>query len=572
MSGTSSELEASWRGRVRRLSLLCMAAICVLPAVTLCIEQVSVLGWDQAPVVAATSLLSLLVLTSLYVPFPRSTVVLLTALSMVAVANTAFVNKYGWTLDANTFSLLAETNPAEVADLVSSLPLSFVLTLFIPILLAFGAWPGASRYSMCQWQKKLFALSLLLWIVIAASIGLSRPSDDGSSSANAFPLQKAGQEQALRAAYPAGLPWVFLDLWRERRALATAVAAHKTFRFAITNPISSGHRRFYVLVIGETSRADHWSLNGYERDTTPELEKRNDVISFKRLYTPWPFTRLAVPVLTSRKPPQLTTATFKEASIVTVFEEAGFRTAWISLQADVGQHESPISVLAHEADEVKFLNPVDYRFNGKHDDSALAELQRLIESPDQANEFVVIHMLGSHFRYTDRYPKSFAKFLPDEPGNGRSELFNLSHKQFLTNGYDNSILYTDHVLSEMIKKLESQPELESWLLFSSDHGEALFDDCRMQSGHGQFSQATQNVAALFWASPIYRRLNPEKVSTLRSRTGILASTAMYFETMTDLAGITVAGNMPDNSLLSANPRYPKEVANVEAPFLCPAHH
>lgn len=358
------------------------------------------------------------------------------------------------------------------------------------------------------------------------------------------------------------------DFFAERHALQNAIIEHSSFRFSITAPPTSKHRRIDVLVIGESSRGDHWGINGYARDTTPELITQHDIVSFRRMYTYWTYTRLAVPTMISRKPPTLQLDTFPEASVVTVFKQAGFHTAWISLQAPVGEHDSPIAVYAAEADEVHFLNPIDYRFHGNHDDAAIAELQHVVATNPARDLFVIIHLLGSHFRYTDRYPRLYARFLPDNPPGAITELFNRNDKQELINGYDNSILLTDHVINSLISELASQKNVSSWLLYSSDHGEALFDDCRMQSGHGSTSRATQLVSALFWASPLYRTNHPGKISQLESHADVLTSTAMFFETMTDLADIKVEGNRPGNSLASSPLRLPTEVAHAEDPYQC----
>lgn len=559
----------SKRHYFRLPSLIALASICALPSLALVLEKAPILDWDQSAVILSSSFLSLFVLVAAYSRFPRLSVTALTVLAIIGIGEVAFVHEYGWTFDANSISLLLETNRAEASDFFSSLPFFLILSFILPVTLGWLAWCDNRTEKRRLWQPRLVAYGLIAWLAVTCIAWLPTV-DNSASQPPLFPAVKAGQEKAIEATYPTGLPWVIYNFLNERRALASAVSRNKGFRFAINPPLSSGHRRFYVLVIGETSRADHWGLNGYQRDTTPELSQHKDVVSFKRMYTPWPFTRLAVPLMITRKPSATASPIFSEASIVTVFKQAGFRTAWISLQAPVGFHDSPISTYAYESDDVRFLNPVDYRYEGKHDDAALAELERLIDAPDQRDSFVVIHTLGSHFRYTDRYPKTFAKFTPDNPAGSQAQLFNRDDKQVLINGYDNTILFTDHVLSELIKELAKHEDMESWLLYSSDHGEALFDDCRMQSGHGQFSKATQHPAALFWPSPLYKNLNQDKVSLIQNRQDMLASTDMFFETMTDLAGITVAGNRPNNSLLSLHPRVPSEIAEAEVDYKCPA--
>jgi glucan phosphoethanolaminetransferase (alkaline phosphatase superfamily) len=542
----------------------------MLPAIAVALNRHEILEVGQITIILSTSLCSVLLLVSLYGWAPRFAGVLMGVFAVIAMAEILFIHEYGWPFDANTISVLIETSRAESSDFASSLLMGAGLCIGLPLVLTVGAY-SRTPLSMPEGSKKrLITGSLLTWMAVVAVAAWFIPvSPTVSTTADPFPAEQTGQALALRAGYPAGLPWVFYDLIVERESLQAEVARHKTFHFSVKPPPPVSHRRFYVLVIGESSRGDHWGLNGYGRDTTPELSKRDDLISFRRMYTPWTYTRLAVPMMISRKPPTLELAVFPENSILTVFKQAGFHTAWISLQAAIGHHDAPIAMDAAEADESHFLNPLDYRYHGNHDDAAIAALQRLIDAPDQPDTFVVVHLLGSHFRYTDRYPRSFAHFQPDNPDSGLAELFNSNDKQVLINGYDNSIRFTDHVLNSFIGELEKRNDMESWLLYSSDHGESLFDDCRMQSGHGMTSHATQLVSALFWASPLYKMQNSVKVSTMLSHENTLASTAMFFETMSDLSSIQVAGNRKDNSLASVPLRNPLEVANAEKPYVCP---
>ncbi|WP_114241720.1 phosphoethanolamine transferase [Dyella sp. C9] len=571
MSIDSIQEEAATKRTYTKLaSLLCLAGICALPSLTLVGGGFQSLEWDQSIVILCSALASLFVLVLAYGRLPRLVVIVLTILAIIGIGEVAFIREYGWTFDANAISVLLETNRAEASDFLSSLPLFLLLSFALPFTLGYLAWPFGHAYRRL-WKPRLLIYGVIAWIAITCIAKFPTTVSSGAhGQAPAFPIEKESEDKAVEATYPTGLPWVLSSFFNERRALADAIAREKDFRFAVQAPPTDGHRRLYVLVIGETSRADHWGLNGYQRDTTPELAKIHGVVSFKRMYTPWPFTRLAVPLMISRKPSTITDTAFSEASIVTVFKQAGFRTSWVSLQAPMGYHDSPISAYAHESDDVRFLNPVDYRYEGKHDDAALAQLRRILSAPDQRDSFVVIHTMGSHFRYTDRYPRTFAKFTPDDPVGAPAQLFDRDDKQVLINGYDNTILFTDHVLSGLIDELAKHEDVESWLLYSSDHGEALFDDCRMQSGHGQFSKATQHPAALFWASPLYKRLNQDKVSLLQNRQDMLASTGMFFETMTDLAGIAVEGNRPNNSLLSVHPRVPTEILQADVDFRCPS--
>lgn len=560
-----------FRRKFRSFCYNALLSACTLPTLILTIDSQAPLALDERLVAVFTGIFSITALNGLRNTMPRLTTAALCTLSIAAIADTAFIHTYSWPVDANTLSVLLETNRAEALDFISSIWPLMAVAIAIPILLTIGAWPqkGSANFNFRP-QKKLALYSLIAWGSIIAIDLLMTPERLSSIDFDKLPNQKGGQDLALRAGYPSGLPWVLYDFLREREALSSAIAKEKGNRFNIKSDAAEHHHQFYVLVIGESSRADHWQINGYRRETTPKLAQQADLVSFSRMYSPWPYTRLAVPVMITRKSPQTMGVSASEASIVAAFRQIGFYTAWISLQAPTGYHDSPISVHAHEADEQRFLNPVDYRYNGKHDDAAISELNKLLDSSGSRDVFVVIHLLGSHFRYTDRYPRTFAKFLPDNPPNGQAELLKKNHKEELINGYDNSIALTDFVLSTIIEKLDARPDLETWMLYSSDHGEALFDDCRMLSGHGAMSNATQHVSAVFWASQLYREQHADKVAMIESHRNTLASTAMFFETMSDLADMEIEGNRPNNSLASSPLRVPDEVVRAETPYTCPA--
>lgn len=553
-------------GRVGFIGLLLLI---ISPSLWLTSENHIGLSPDECLVVVTASIFSLMLVIAPYRQWPRATVAFMALLAVLALPQLAFISEYGWPIDANALSLIAETNPAEAADIVGSIPLSSIAALAMVGLLTTTAW---SRPPPARWPGKRLAIyGAFGFGCINLLAYLSGGAAAATSPDSPFSPPAEQQALALRGAYPAGVPWVVADYFMERRALVHAFKLNQSFRFGISKASSSPHRRVYVLVIGETTRADRWGLNGYARNTTPLLSQRPEIVSFNRMYSASTFSRLAVPLLISRKPPGLGSATFKEASIVTVFKEAGFHTAWVSLQAPVGFHESPISVHAYEADEMIFLNPTDYRSHGQLDGAAIPALERVLSAAEDHDTFVIIHTLGSHFRYTDRYPVNFARFLPDRPSDRAAQLFRPEDREVLSNAYDNTIAYIDVVLNSIIGKLQARAGTESWMLYASDHGEALFDDCRMLSGHGQFASQTQSVAALFWPSLLYARNHPDRVDAMRQHQTSLVSTAMVFETITSLAGFTVPGNRTDNSLAEKRLRLPVEVLNAEAGQLkaCP---
>lgn len=550
--------------KTRFAALALLFLISLAPGPWLLIHVNTSLEAPEKFTVIAAGALSLTVLYALLWQFPRTITMLLGGCAALAALQLRFITDYEWPINANTLSLIAETNPAEAGDFITSIPPGFMGAMVAIAALIWLAWPR-TRTALSNDKRR--AHQRILVYSVAGSIGLtglaffSSPPTGTYDTVSIFPSVPYGQALALRASYPAGFPLVVVDYLRERSALKSAFKQNQDFRFGATGT-KSARPRMFVMVIGETSRADRWSLNGYQRETTPMLARRQGLITFKHMMSPWSYSRYGVPLLISRKPAEMTSAVFPEASIVTAFKEAGFHTTWISLQAPVGFYESPISVHAYEADQVRFLNSVDYSKQGKTDMAAIPELQSLLRNRSSRDQFVVIHTLGSHFRYTDRYPAAFARFLPDRPKDRPLRLFDIDDRQALSNAYDNTIVFTDLFLDKVIRALESRPDMDTWLFYSSDHGEALFDDCRRYSGHGQSSRQTHSAASFLWTSQAYAARHGATLDAVRGHRDDLLSTTMIFETLTDLGGLHVPGRRPRNSLASSDLRLPKEVVTV----------
>lgn len=305
----------------------------------------------------------------------------------------------------------------------------------------------------------------------------------------------------------------------------------------------------YVLVIGETSRADNWQLFGYGRETTPQLAKRQNIVAFSKTLSEINTTHKSVPMLMS----PLMATTFGDSvnlvkPIFAAFDDSGYRTAFISNQR---RNRGYIDMYGEQAGTGKFLSDG----GGPQDDMNLvAELRGQLDSADGGKVFVVLHTYGSHFEYNKRYPSAYSRFKPDS----RAEA-SRSNRDELINAYDNTILYTDAVLDSIITTLE-QRQVPAAMLYVSDHGEDIFDDDR-----GRFLHASPvptywqlHVPLLVWTSPQYAQAHPERVDAMRRNAGRnVASSQAVFHTLLDLAGIQTHVFNATRSLASDSYAEPK---------------
>jgi glucan phosphoethanolaminetransferase (alkaline phosphatase superfamily) len=476
---------------------------------------------------------------------PRFVGVLAGACAIPATLAAWYVVTFGAPADINVLSLIAETGVSEAGDLLASLPLwvwGGTLCAIPATICAVVLKPTIPR----GWPAKalaLLGLGMILLLIMVAREPKGVEPGEGEASDLPADASPSTTRSALLASYPLGLPLLLNDYWVSRRVISAAIARRHHQVFGSRLETDSRTRLVYVFVIGETGRGSRWQLNGYGRETNPLLSKRDDVIAFGNMTTPFVYTRLSVPAMLTRAGTR-DSSRFNEGSLVSAFKEAGFRTAWISMQAPLGFHESMVSSYAAEADYVRFLNPSDYSTHGFPDMKAVDALMEYVyEQPDDAKLFIVLHTLGSHFRYTDRYPLRDAWFKPDRTADHQVSLYDPADAVYLSNAYDNSVRYTDRVLNSLFDRLE-KIHAQSWVYYSADHGEALFDGCDGTAGHGQFNEQTQSVAAIFWASSEYKKQQASRMRNLRRRSALPLSTIMTFETLSGLGGLWMPKQRP----------------------------
>ncbi|MER2269729.1 phosphoethanolamine transferase [Methylobacterium oxalidis] len=279
---------------------------------------------------------------------------------------------------------------------------------------------------------------------------------------------------------------------------------------------------FYALVIGESSRRDHWSLFGYEKPTTPRLARTENLIPLTDMITQQALTQVSVPLMLTRRSINRSNERLDEKSIITAFKEAGFTTVWLSTQQR-DQWSGAINRYSGEADQSRFLER-------RHDGVLLEAMANIIEEQSHTNPklFFVLHTQGSHFVFRDRYPASSAAF--PVTGDTRGKLIA---------EYDNSIEYTDRFLASAIEILQSRGATSA-LMYVSDHGENLYDDSRNLFGHMLNNEYDMPVPAFIWTSKPYSERFPAKINSGRRNASRALNTRVVFSTLADLAELNIA--------------------------------
>ncbi|HEU4857194.1 MAG TPA: phosphoethanolamine transferase, partial [Rhodanobacteraceae bacterium] len=289
---------------------------------------------------------------------------------------------------------------------------------------------------------------------------------------------------------------------------------------------------------------------GYARPTNPELSRLQNLVPLTHFITTWPESIAAIPmILTRRKPDMAWDAPWHEASVLRAMAEAGYETYWISNQQAIGEFDSPVSMYAYEADHVEWLNHASWTAPGSYDEDLVQPLKDALNASNK-DLFIVLHMMGSHVKYDYRYPPAFTHWKPTQlspPSEGSSI-------ERARNSYDNTILYTDHVLAQAIVALKASGAVTA-LWYESDHGELIPTPTCDKEGHGVGTVPEYEIPALVWYSDSYQQDFPQRAANLRANADKRTLSADTFESLIDMAGVTFPGHDESWSLFSPRWRY-----------------
>jgi glucan phosphoethanolaminetransferase (alkaline phosphatase superfamily) len=481
---------------------------------------------------------------------------LLAPLALLAPLETYYIAQYHHPTSAQIIATIVATNPQEAREYFGRSLLPLGLVLLAGALVALAAACASFRSGM-RWRGHT-RLGLLCAGIVAMlvplGVGLAaarRVSSTASPEAGSIPEPLHDYGDAIEEGYPFGVIPRIIEYRHEWDRMRAEAATFKAFRFHAHRAGPPPQRRqVYVLVIGESSRRANWQLFGYPRATNPELSKLKNLVPITHFISTWPESIAAIPmILTRRKPDMAWDAPWHEASILRAMQEAGYETYWISNQQAIGEFDSPVSMYAYEAEHVEWLNHASWSAPGSYDRDLIRPLQDALHASDR-DLFIVLHMMGSHVKYDYRYPSAFQHWKPTQlslPGEG-------SRFERARNSYDNSILYTDHVLARVIGALEKSGAVTA-LWFESDHGELIPTPTCDKEGHGVGTVPEYEVPALFWYSDSYQAQFPGRVASLRAHAGKRTLSADTFESLIDMAGVSFPTHDESWSLFSPAWRY-----------------
>ena len=388
--------------------------------------------------------------------FGRMTKPVLIVALLTASVTAYFMDSFGTVIGEDMLRNAAQTNAGEALDLVTFKLLAyFVLLGLLPSVLVWRAplaWRGWRRELVGR--VKLLALSLLAIALMAMAFG-------------GFYASFLRAHKPLRSyanpAYPLLASLKFAGKANQAAASMKLAAVAPDARISERDR----HRELIILVIGETARADRFSINGYARDTTPRLREAN-AISLPDFRSCGTSTAISVPCMFSprgmaRFDPKKAA---EEENLLDILQRAGVNVLWLDNNSDSKGIALRVPYRDYKSPRINTVCDTECR-----DEGMLVPLQDYIDSHPAGDIVIVLHQMGNHGpAYYKRYPQAFEKFRPV----CKSKDLNQCRQEEIGNAYDNAILYTDHFLGKAIELLKrNDAKFETALLYLSDHGESL---------------------------------------------------------------------------------------------------
>ena len=452
------------------------------------------------------------------------------------------------------FLNLVTTNPGEAMELLDNLAPAVVgvFVVYLPLLILGGVNIRRDNRLSVSFQQRVRH-----WAMQIGAIGLF------CLLASYLVVDDYRMRNQL---YPVNICYNLYLAFERNAASENYKEVSRNFKFDARSEHSATAPEVYVMVVGETARAHNFSLYGYPRNTNPLLSKTPGIKAFPNVTTQSNTTHKSVPMLLSAASAEDFERLFHEKGILAAFKEAGFHTVFISNQLP---NHSFIDFLGEQADEHYFLKKEDALQGNHYDEDLLQKLDEILPKADASSSahyhyryrklFVVLHSYGSHFNYQERYPRSFAYFKPDSRSEAKPE-----NRRDLLNAYDNTIRYTDYILHGIIERLQKWEGVQtktdgvydqptSAMLYTSDHGENIFDDDRHLFLHAapKASDYELHVPFIIWTSEGFSKQYPDILKALgENRSKQVQSSLSAFHTMLGIGGIQTHYRQDEYSVAS----------------------
>ena len=445
---------------------------------------------------------------------------------------------YGQEFSQSVIFILFESNVSEGREYLAQ----YFAWWMVPAFLAYGlgAWLLWRRIRPVYLPRRAAVLASVVLFAVSLGYPAVRQFLKQDDPHSAFEHFAARLEPAT--------PWQLLVGYQQYRSQldnmqALLDGASRIPPLTALQDAHAGQPATLVLVIGESTNRQRMSLYGYGRETTPELDKlRGQLQLFDNVVTPRPYTIEALQQVLTFADQQHPDAYLRTPSLIRLMKQAGYRTYWITNQQTMTKRNTMLTTFSEEADEQVYLNNNREQNARQYDGDVLEPFARVL-GEDAPRKFIVVHLLGTHMSYQYRYPPQYERFTDH-----RGAPAHVSDDQLPTyNSYDNAVLYNDFVVSSLIKRFAAS-DPNGFLLYLSDHGEAVFDAPKPEVlGRNEAAPTSPmyTIPFMLWQAPKWQGRD---YAFARQRP---YSSANFIHTWADLAGLRFAEFDPSKSLVSA---------------------
>lgn len=450
----------------------------------------------------------------------------LALLIVVASFASYFISRYGIVIDAEMLMNVLQTDPAEARDLLSPGMLLWVAgTAVLPVLVLYRL-----RLARPRWRRQ--ALSRVGSLVaVFAMVGIILATQYQSYAS----LLRNNREVRLILT-PSNVLGAIHSYAKKSFDKPEAFVQVGTDAHQRVDAGEGGRHKLLVLVVGETARAMNFSLNGYERETNPELARRN-VLNFSQVSSCGTATAISVPCMfqdIGRENWKSSYGDHREG-LLDVLQRAGVGVLWRDNNSGCkgACDRVPTEDVSHLADTRLCSTGECF------DEVLLSGLQNYLDQRSD-NTVVVLHMKGSHGpSYYKRYPAEFERFKPVCADNQLDQC----EDQTIRNAYDNTLLYSDHVLGQVIDLLKTNAtRFDGAMLYVSDHGESLGEKGVYLHGlpYAMAPVEQTHVPMVLWMSPQLAARRGISLNCMAQRSSTTLSHDNLFHSVLGLMNVQTA--------------------------------
>lgn len=382
--------------------------------------------------------------------------------AIICVANGVAYALSGMGITVKLFTVIGQTNSAEVSEYVATLP-QIIRQLLGNYRIYLGVALAVAVFLSCRYisqRLSIIVAAIISFIGLGSLIFFSLHLHSGRSNF----YVSVRLVKAVVCSYEDKI-----NMEREMGKLTSLPGA---------SSVTSDRIADIVMVVGESATRSHWSLYGYPLSTTPRIDSiKEELIVFDNVIGTSTITDYCMKrILTFLTDRDETDGWYRQPMLLGLMNRAGYETTWISNQERGGMWGNSTAVMVSMADNVRFVggtSPGDATLQ-EYDEIVLPVLDEML-SRGESDKFVGVHLLGSHREYRRRYPPEFTVFNSEKVMSlNRYSGLSRENAQIVAE-YANSILYTDYILSR-IKSMLDERDRPTIMIYFSDHGVNVCDD------------------------------------------------------------------------------------------------